>query len=136
MPDHDAATPAPRPLHVPPAPEDVVLARSARNRRMAQACYLWAFSALRPSPGARGFYDRQRAKGKSHHQALRALANRLVGVLHGCLSNGQPYDEAGGLASTSRRLPLDSLRSWDVWPDPGQCPQVECSSDSQGHDPP
>jgi transposase len=71
----------------------VVLARSTRNRRMAQACYLWAFSALRPSPGARAFYDRQRAKGKSHHQALRALANRLVGVLHGCLSNGQLYNE-------------------------------------------
>jgi transposase len=72
---------------------NVVLARTARNRRMAQACYLWAFSALRPSPGARGFYDRQRANGKSHHQALRALANRLVGVLHGCLSSGQFYDE-------------------------------------------
>jgi transposase len=71
----------------------VVLARTARNKRMAQACYLWAFSALRPSPGARGFYDRQRAKGKTHHQALRALANRLVGVLHGCLIRGQRYDE-------------------------------------------
>ena len=71
----------------------VVFARSARNRRMAQACYLWAFSALRPSPGARAFYDRQRAKGKTHHQALRTLANRLVGVLHGCLISGQRYDE-------------------------------------------
>jgi transposase len=73
--------------------KSVVLARSTRNRRMAQACYLWAFSALRPSPGARAFYDRQRANGKSHHQALRALGNRLVGVLHGCLTNGQRYDE-------------------------------------------
>jgi len=73
--------------------KSVVLARSTRNRRMAQACYLWAFSALRPSPGARAFYDRQRANGKSHHQALRALGNRLVGVLHGCLANGQRYDE-------------------------------------------
>ena len=71
----------------------VVLARTARNRRMAQACYLWAFSALRPSPGARAFYDRQRAKGKTHHQALRTLANRLVGVLHGCLISGQRYNE-------------------------------------------
>jgi len=73
--------------------KSVVLARSTRNRRMAQACYLWAFSALRPSPGARGFYDRQRANGKSHHQALRALGKRLVGVLHGCLANRQRYAE-------------------------------------------
>ena len=31
--------------------KSVVLARSTRNRRMAQACYLWAFSALRPVTG-------------------------------------------------------------------------------------
>ena len=31
----------------------VVLARYARNRRLADACYLWAFAALTASPGAR-----------------------------------------------------------------------------------
>jgi transposase len=72
----------------------VVMARTVRSRRLAHACYLWAYSSLRPSPGARRYYDRQRAKGKSHHQALRALGNRLVGVMHGCLVNGQRYDEA------------------------------------------
>ena len=35
----------------------VVLARYARNRRLADACYLWAFAALTASPGARAFYD-------------------------------------------------------------------------------
>ena len=65
----------------------VVIARTARNRRMAHACYLWAFSALRPSPGARRLLRPPASpKGNSRHQALRALANRLVGVLHGCLS--------------------------------------------------
>ena len=63
----------------------VVLARHARNRRLADALYLQAFAALNASPGARGFYDRHRAAGATHHQALRALANRLVGILHGCL---------------------------------------------------
>ena len=72
----------------------VVLARFARNQRLGDACYLWAFSALTKSPGARRFYDRQRAAGASHHQALRALANHLVGMLHGCLRRHQPYDEA------------------------------------------
>jgi transposase len=97
---------------------NVVLARTARNRRMDQACYLWAFSALRPSPGARRFYDRQRANGKTHHQALRALANRLVGVLHGCLSNAS-FTTNMSPGQLPRRLPLDSLRSWDVWPAAG-----------------
>jgi len=71
----------------------VVLARYARNTRLADACYLWAFAALTASPGARAFYDQHRATGDTHHRALRALANRLVGILHGCLRHGTPYDE-------------------------------------------
>jgi hypothetical protein len=71
----------------------VVLARYARNRRIADATYLWAFAALRKSPGARALYDRHRKAGDSHHQALRTLANRLVGILHGCLVNQALYDE-------------------------------------------
>ena len=71
----------------------VVLARVARNRRLADALYLWAFSSLTRSPGARRFYDAHRGRGHTHHQALRALANRLVGVLHGCLAGRMPYCE-------------------------------------------
>jgi hypothetical protein len=71
-----------------------VLARHARNRRLADALYQWAFSALQRSPGARSLYDAQRARGATHHAALRALANRLVGILHGCLRHHTTYDEA------------------------------------------
>ena len=71
----------------------MVLARVARNRRLADACYLWAFSALGASPGARRYYDARRARGATHHQALRALSNRLVGVLHGCLRHRSHYRE-------------------------------------------
>ena len=71
----------------------VVLARYARNRRLADACYLGAFAALTASPGARGFYDQRRAAGDTHPRALRALANRLVGILHGCLRHDVTYDE-------------------------------------------
>jgi transposase len=71
----------------------VVLARYARNKRLADACYQWAFSTLTHSPGARAFYDQRRAAGDTHHRALRALANRLVGILHRCLRHNTPYDE-------------------------------------------
>ena len=71
----------------------VVLARYARNRRLGDALFLQAYSALRASPGARAYYDRQRAGGASHYQALRTVANRLVGILHGCLSHHTLYDE-------------------------------------------
>ncbi len=62
-----------------------VLARHVRNRRLADALDQQAFAALQASPGARAYYDARRARGATHHQALRALGNRLVGVLHGCL---------------------------------------------------
>jgi transposase len=72
----------------------IVLARYARNRRLGDALFLQAFAALNNSPGARAFYDQQRARGAGHYQALRTLANRLVGILHGCLRHRDLYDEA------------------------------------------
>ena len=70
-----------------------VVARAACNQRLVDACYLWAFAALTASPGARRCYDVHRARGATHHQALRALGNRLVGILHGCLARRVAYQE-------------------------------------------
>jgi transposase len=72
----------------------VVLARRARNRRLAAALDQWAFSSLLQSPGARHYYDELRARKKSHHMALRQLANRWVGILHTCLEREVLYDES------------------------------------------
>jgi hypothetical protein len=71
----------------------MVLARHVRNQRLADAIYMWAFAALSASPGARACYDARRAGGDTHHQALRALGNRLVGILHGCLAHHSIYSE-------------------------------------------
>jgi transposase len=70
-----------------------VVARAACNQRLVDACYLWAFAALTASPGARRCYDAHRARGQTHHQALRALGNPLVGILHGCLAHRVTYQE-------------------------------------------
>jgi transposase len=70
-----------------------VLARHVRNRRLYDAIDQWAFCSLSTSPGCRAFYDQRRAKGDLHHQALRALGNRLVGIAHGCLTHHVAYDE-------------------------------------------
>ena len=72
----------------------IVLARFIRNGRLADAVHRQAQSALRASPGARAFYDEQRDRGLNHDAALRALSNRLVGILHGCLKTRTLYDEA------------------------------------------
>jgi len=71
----------------------VALARFVHNDRLIDALMTQAFNALLRSPGARTYYDRQRARGASHNAALRQLANRLVGILHGCLKTGTPYNE-------------------------------------------
>jgi transposase len=72
----------------------VVIARYARNKRLADALFQQAFAALTASPGARAFYDSLRARDIGHNDALRRLSNRLVGILHGRLRHHTPYDEA------------------------------------------
>ena len=71
----------------------VALARFVHNDRLIDALMTQAFNAFKGSPGARAYYDRQRARGAEHNAALRQLANRLVGILHGCLKTGTLYDE-------------------------------------------
>jgi hypothetical protein len=72
----------------------VVTARFVHNDRLVDALNAQAFSALTASPGARAFYDDLRGRGLEHNDALRRLANRLVGILHGCLKTRTLYDEA------------------------------------------
>ena len=65
-----------------------------------------AFGVLRGSPGARTYDDAMRARNIGHHAALRQLANRFVGVLHGCLKTRSVYNEdrAGAHHQTPQRL--------------------------------
>ena len=81
------------PLTVASDKKRAVLARHVRNRRLYDAIDHWALCALSASPGARTHYDQHCAAGDTHHQALRALGSRLVGILHGCLRHHTPYDE-------------------------------------------
>ena len=71
----------------------IVLARYARNRRLGDALQQWAFCSMRGSPGAKAYYQQLRARKIGHQAALRQLANRLVGILHGCLKTHTTYDE-------------------------------------------
>jgi transposase len=72
----------------------VVVARAACNRFLRQTLLRWAFCSLTRSTWAREFYDQHRQTGKSHFMALRALANRWLGILHHLLATDQHYDEA------------------------------------------
>jgi transposase len=84
--------------------ELVVATRLACNRYLADAVQQWAFCSLNQSGWAREFYDLQRARGKTHHAALRALGNRWLEIVWHCLLRGQLYDEATHTANRNRAL--------------------------------
>jgi transposase len=68
--------------------------RWVKNDRLNTTGYLWAFSALRASPGAMAHYRRRREDhGDRHAAAQRNLFNRMLGQLFHCLQNQVIFDE-------------------------------------------
>jgi transposase len=61
------------------------------DRTLKMIFYQAAFCALRRDPASRAYYDRKRREGKTHHQAVIALARRRINVLHAMLRTRQPY---------------------------------------------
>ena len=82
----------------------IVVARFIHNDRLIDALMAQALSALGSSPGARACYDAQRAAGAEHNAALRKLANRLAGILHGCLKTRTLYDESTAWSHRENKL--------------------------------
>jgi len=82
-----------------------VMARYVHNDRLRDALGRQAYSALTASPGARAYYDQIRARGIEHDPALRQLANRLVGIRHGCLKTRTLCDEAIAWPRTIGNIP-------------------------------
>src|SRR3954447_23782015 len=64
---------------------------TAGNKALKRVFFQSAFCSLQ-HPASQAFYARKRAEGKTHHQAVIALARRRVDVLHAILRNRQPYE--------------------------------------------
>ncbi|MFJ4633782.1 IS110 family transposase [Streptomyces sp. NPDC088847] len=62
------------------------------NRRLQRVFYTSALFSIRRSEESRRFYDRKRAEGKRHTQAVLALARRRVNVLWALLRDGRCYE--------------------------------------------
>jgi hypothetical protein len=92
----------------------VVLARYARNRRLADACYLWAFATLTHSPGARAFYDQRRAAGDTHNRALRGPSPTASSASSTAAYDTRPPTTNTPHGRTAPNSPLDELAGWDV----------------------
>ena len=65
--------------------------RKGGNRRLKNAFIQSAQAAVMHDERSRAYYDKKRAEGKGHKQALRALARRRVDVIYALLANGEFY---------------------------------------------
>jgi transposase len=70
-----------------------VEARWVRNNRLHDATIQAAGKAIQRSSGARDFFEQHQAKGDPYNKAIRAVANKFIGQLYGCLESGTLYDE-------------------------------------------
>jgi hypothetical protein len=73
------------------------------NRQLQRVFYTSALISIQRSPASKAFYDRKRAEGKRHSQAVLALARRRVNLIWAMLRDQQTYAEPGG----NQRSPLD-----------------------------
>ncbi|WSQ14996.1 IS110 family transposase [Streptomyces sp. NBC_01231] len=62
------------------------------NRRLQRVFYISALFSIRHCEDSRRSYERKRAEGKRHIQAVLALARRRVNVLWALLRDGRPYE--------------------------------------------
>jgi len=82
-----------------------VHAQFIHNDHLVNAMHTQAFAAISTSPGARAYYDELRSRDIDHADALRRLANRQAGILHGCLKTGTDYDEHTAWGTAASQLP-------------------------------
>jgi transposase len=61
------------------------------DRRLLRACFLAAQNAARYCPESRAYYERKRAEGKNHKQAVLVLARRRINVIWALLRDGTTF---------------------------------------------
>ncbi|MET8911007.1 IS110 family transposase [Micromonospora sp. NPDC004551] len=69
------------------------------NRQLQRVFYTSALISIQRSPASKAFYERKRAQGKRHGQAVLALARRRVNVLWAMLRDDRPYEEGQPLTT-------------------------------------
>ena len=80
----------------------VVHWRWAASRFVRQSLQEFAGQSIRFSTWARAFYAQQRARGKTHHAAVRALAFKWIRILWRCWRDRQRYNETHYLHALHR----------------------------------
>ena len=80
-----------------------VIFRFACNKRLRYHADWLAQTSLTQSEWAKDYYDQQKARGKRHRQALRALASKWLKIIFVMWRDQVPYDENRHLANIYRQ---------------------------------
>jgi len=70
---------------------------------LRQSFHEYAGESVKHSFWARAYYEQQRAKGKSHQAAARALAYKWIRIIFRCWQTRTPYDEVKYLESLRKK---------------------------------
>jgi transposase len=89
--------------------------RWACSRFVRQTFHEWAACSIPQCEWARQYYHHQRAKNKSHHTAVRALAFKWMRILYRCWKDRQPYREDLYLTRVAERaVPLHLIKAVEM----------------------
>jgi transposase len=77
--------------------------RLACSKFLRQSFHEFANLSRHQSAWANAYYEVQRARGKSHHAALRALAFKWIRIIYHCWKQREIYDETKYLAALEKR---------------------------------
>jgi transposase len=81
----------------------IVQFRYACKKQLRHAMYWFAFNSLKRCEWANRYYRDQRAKGRSNHQALRALGAKWLKIIFVMWRDHKGYDENYHLANIARQ---------------------------------
>lgn len=84
--------------------------RWACPKFIRQTFHEWAGCSIRTSAWARAYYDHQRAKGKGHHAAVRALAYKWIRIFFRCWQDRVSYSESQYQQALAARAPKPTPR--------------------------
>jgi hypothetical protein len=84
--------------------------RWACPKFLRQSFHEWAGHSITQSEWARAYYQQQRSKGNTHHEAVRALAFKWIRIVFRCWQDRVAYDENRYLAALVKRgSPLGAI---------------------------
>jgi hypothetical protein len=84
--------------------------RRACPKFLRQTFHEWAACSIPLCDWAGAYYDQLKARGKSHHMAVRALAFKWMRILYRCWKHREIYREDVYLASLAKRsIPFQTL---------------------------